>query len=101
MFLKELKTTQNFVEFTKVRKEFESLLLANREFTTTILHRFGSGARSSTKVKDLYTKILDLMHGGRVARDVVEELKNDVEFAFLFAEPLTDPRTPGARAFSE
>jgi hypothetical protein len=86
MFVRDIEEQRQFVEFTNVRRQFEGFLLNNKEFASEIVHKMGSGARSSPKIRELYDKIFGLLKSAADENAILSALRSDDTFSFLLAE---------------
>lgn len=77
--------TQNFIDFSRIRGNFEKFLLAHRGITEAV-RKLGSGGRSRPRVVSLYKTMIGDFREGKSPEQVRETLKSNPEFSFLFQE---------------
>lgn len=80
-------STNDFREFTKVRRSFEEFLLQNRGITEAV-RRLGSGSRSRPRIVSLYKTIIAGFTSGRSVAEVHDQLSKSADFNFLLADEL-------------
>jgi hypothetical protein len=93
--------TGQFLQFTKVRSQFETFLITNRSITEAV-RKLGSGRRSRPRVLSLYRTILKGFQNGQTVDTLLEDVSKSKEFGFLFAEsaPETEAEDTGGRRFA-
>lgn len=72
-----------FHGFTLKRRMFEDFLLHHKPFVTQLVYRYGSGTKSSDRLRDLYLKILMGFIDGATEEEVLSDLYTDPQFSFL------------------
>ncbi|MGF3027754.1 DUF262 domain-containing protein [Methylobacterium aquaticum] len=92
--------TEDFVSFTKIRKDFEGFLLKYRGITEAV-RKLGSGSRSRPRVVSLYSYIINAFKQGKSASEIHTALSSDQDYAFFLTEEAPDPpatkETPGKK----
>jgi hypothetical protein len=82
-FLDMLGDSGELKNFTKVREAFEVFLLDNKDFISKIVHKFGSGDRSSEWFYKLYAKLFYALTSGEPWIKLRDRLAEDKDFVFL------------------
>ncbi len=82
-FAGELDRKKQKKEFSAVRKRFETYLVKNRTYVSLTMSRLGAGARSLSRVSELYWSIFVLMKDGVEDEKILGHLTAKAEFAHL------------------
>lgn len=91
-FVEGLALRRMLAKFCAHRREFEEFLVARKEATSLLFHKFGSGDRSIPWVTRYYDKVLRGLMDGKGSAEIQAAFALDPDFAFL-----TVPRPSGAR----
>lgn len=81
--------TRDFLEFTKVRAEYERFILSNRGITEAV-RRLGSGARARPRITSLYQTIISELRQGKSLVDIGIALASNPDYNFLIAAQVAD-----------
>lgn len=92
-FANRLHLEKKKKDFTTIRERFENYLVNNRTFVSLTMSRLGAGARSLSRVTELYWLIFDLMARGIEDEKILAELTNIKEFAHLKQLEIPPPRS--------
>jgi hypothetical protein len=68
--VKELDEKDRFLEFTKVRADFENFLIQHKGFINQLTTRHGSMAKGYRQMKDYFLKLVDLFVQGHASDEV-------------------------------
>lgn len=82
-FAAKLDAQDKKSEFTDIRKRFEEYLIQNRTFVSLTMSRLGAGARSLSRLVDLYWAIAMEMWSGVDDAEILSRLSNMKDFAHL------------------
>ncbi len=102
-FASKLDQKRKKKEFTSIRKRYEEYLAQNRTFVSLTMSRLGAGARSLTRIVDLYWAIAEEMWSGKSDKDILPALASKNEFAHLRQLDIPPPEaenTPSKRGAS-
>jgi hypothetical protein len=82
-FLVSLTAEDKLDGFTAVRQQLEDFLVANKDFISKIVHKFGSGTRSSDWFFKVYRRLFDDFVLRKNADQIIADMRLDSDFAFL------------------
>jgi hypothetical protein len=82
-------STNDFLDFTKIRSEYERFILANRGITEAV-RRLGSGPRARPRITSLYQRIIGDLGQGKALEQINATLSDDPDFNFLLASQIAD-----------
>jgi uncharacterized protein DUF262/HNH endonuclease len=91
-FVAELEKGQKLKAFTKVRADFEQYIFDNKTFISLTSNRLGSGARSLSRIVELYDRVMNGFAQGRSADEITNGLFQDPDFAHLQIVKAPSPR---------
>ena len=83
VFAKKLHDKRRKDDFTRIRERFEGYLHRNKNIVSLTIHRLGSGARSLTRISDLYWSIFELFMDGQKDEKILEELTKIEDYIHL------------------
>jgi hypothetical protein len=90
--LENLAKRNKLNEFTKVRNNFEQFIIHYKEAMSILIHRFGSGGRSTPWLQKYYGEILEGLWASKSLDEIQADFAANQDFAFL-----TTPRPSGDR----
>jgi len=90
-FAKRLNDEGRKDDFTKVRRRFEDYLFENKVFVSLTINRLGSGARSLTRIADLFWEIFEGFHAGLTEEKLLDRLTAKEAFVYLKAADIPPP----------
>jgi HNH endonuclease/Protein of unknown function DUF262 len=96
-FLDHLATEDKLKDFTKIRRALEDFLIEHKDFISKMVHKFGSGDRSSEWFYKFYQRLFDDFTAGRTSDDVYTGLAADKTFAFLTVSTAPDDEARSTR----
>jgi len=99
-FAKELDQRRKKNEFCEVRGDFENYLFQNKVYISLTVTKLGSGARSLTRLKDLYWRIFEYFSEGLQPEEITERLFNDQSFSHLRASEVPPPHVSHGKSSS-
>jgi len=91
-FFEDLDKRNGLFAFTKVRKPFEDFLVEHKEALSLLVHRLGSGGRSSGWLQIYMERVLEGFTSGKNGAQIQDELSRDDELGFV-----TVPRSKAER----
>lgn len=86
-----LDRSKRLVEFTDVRKGFESFLMENRTLLNQVVRKFGTKDSGTGHLLDFYDRILTMIGKGESSSAIVNSLVNDPKYSYL--QPGESPYT--------
>ena len=90
-FSKKLDKENRKDDFTRVRNRLEGYLHANKLFVSLTISRLGSGARSLSRIANLYWSIFEGMHQGLSDADLFEAFIERDDFIHLKQSKIPPP----------
>lgn len=72
-----------FIQFTKVRRDFEDFWLTHKHFANQLTRKFGSGIKGYERLVELWQSIIELMLQGDAPSMIEATLLADDRFSFL------------------
>jgi hypothetical protein len=81
-------STDDYVNFTRVRSQYEAFLLGNRGITEAV-RKLGSGMRSRPRIIALHKKIISGLHAGKTIDQIRDDSAKDPDFSFFVADRLS------------
>ena len=82
-FLTNLSDKGKLIAFTNVRKDFEDFLIKYKEFISQIVHRYGSGSRSVSRILQYYELVLQGYLDGKSEVDILNKFDH-TELSFFY-----------------
>jgi hypothetical protein len=80
--------TPDFLQFTTVRENFESVLLTHR-IIREVIGKLGTGQRSRPRIVGFYRAIISRLKEGKTPEQVMADLRQTNEYSFL-SEPVEE-----------
>jgi Protein of unknown function DUF262/HNH endonuclease len=74
---------KKYSEFTRVRAQFEKLLLNNKVFVNQVTLKHGSGIKGYAQLRDLFIVLIDLLIQNKPHEEVLRSAMADPNFSFL------------------
>jgi hypothetical protein len=81
--VEDLEKRDAFNNFISCRKKFEDILISHKSVSNQIATKFGSGARGYEWLLKVYQTILSGISTGKADRDVIADVHNFPQLAFL------------------
>lgn len=98
LFILHLEKRNQFRDFTRVRKDFEELLLGNEFLIQQITRKHRTAGAGYGQIKDMFVYALDRLITGLPKDEIVKDLLATEKFAFL--QTLQDASIITTQAFS-
>lgn len=101
IFIEKLASKKRLDAFTSVRRKFEGYIIEHKEHLSLITHKYGSGARSLPWLVRYFEFVLTGQEMGQSAKDMLETLSVDPNFAILSLAKTDAPEiTSAGKPFS-
>src|SRR5262249_3093947 len=78
---------KQYMEFTRVREQFEDFLLTHRFFATEVVNSYGGGMRRVAAFLSLYNAILGGFLASKTMEEVLREVGQEIGLQFVPAPP--------------
>ena len=82
-FVLHLKKNKKLNKFTKVRKNFEVILINSENLIQQIVRKYRSGLNSVNHVRDFYMEIIEQLTKGNTLKQSIENILLDEKFKYL------------------
>ncbi|MDP1919427.1 MAG: DUF262 domain-containing protein [Myxococcales bacterium] len=80
------EATDRFIEFTKIRKEFEEFLVTHKMYVNQLTIKHGSMTKGFAPIRDYYEFVLKLLWAGRTADETEAALRESDKYQTLVKE---------------
>jgi hypothetical protein len=90
-FSKRLDDQNRKKDFTKVRRSFEDYIFENKSFVSLTAARLGSGARSLSRISNLFWEIFEGFHHNKTPAQILAELVQKDDFVHLKLADIPPP----------
>lgn len=100
--LKTFTNNEDYIKFTRNRRNFEEFILKYKTFVQQVNHKYGSGIKGYRYLQDMYKIILDCLESGIDNEDIIICLKKKYSFLktddIFVVEPETKEFSSGTKS---
>lgn len=77
-------STDKFIDFTRIRKDYEEYIVENKRLVSQIIRKYGSKGSGRTNIIRFYNAVIDSIINPEIGSTVTDSvMKNDSSFSFL------------------
>jgi hypothetical protein len=95
----DLETHDRFIDFTRIRAQFEDFLVENKPFINQFTSRYGSMSKGYRQQRDYFLYLLNSFTEGKRSEEILTNMKTHEIYKFLVKEE--SPKTKKVKEFSD
>jgi len=80
--IKYLEANNSFIEFSKIRSDFEKFVLGSKQLVSQITYKYGSGTKGCRYLKELYLVVIEALTSGKTINQIINDILPN-KFSYL------------------